>query len=355
MAPYAILILLPIVFGLLYQYYNEKYNTKDHFKRLLIFLMWLVLFFMIAFRSKFVGSTDSYNYYDAFKRLSHTSWKKIPEYIDTTGMEALFCYTVWALSRAFSSPQWLFVLTGLLFSISVCHFIYKYCEDMVLSFVMFVTLGLYTFMIQGMRQAIAMSIILFAIDFCLRKKFIRFVLVTLLAAAFHKSAIIFLPMFFVYGLTIKKGTVSVFLVGAGAMIACSPLIVELGNQLFDREYSESFESGGLIAVTIYVLILFAGLLFGTKRYKDKKFSFFFYMTLIGSVFYIMRYTGVDVAERISYYFLFGQMFLLPSTLNALRTNERWICKCAVYVLCIGLFLYRINGSNLVPFEFFWQT
>ena len=355
MAPYVVLILLPIVFGLIYVYYNKKNNTKDRFKRLLIFFMWLALFCMIAFRSKFVGSADSSHYYDYWIHLSQTSWVRIPEYIDATGMEALFCYTVWILARIFSFPQWIFVLTGLLFSLSVCHFIYKHSEDMILSFVMYVTLGLYTFMIQGMRQAIAMSIILFAIDLCLQKKFIRFVLLVLLAAAFHKSAIIFLPMFFVYGLKIKKSTVCMFLAGAGAIIAYSPQIIDLGNQLFDREYSQTFETGGFIAVTIYVLILLAALLLGFKQYNDKKFSFFFYMTFIGSVFYIMRYIGVDVTERISYYFMFGQLLLLPSTLNVLITKERWLCKGVVYILCICLFLYRINGSNLVPFEFFWQA
>lgn len=354
MAPYAVLILLPIILALINPNYNKK-NNNDRYKRLLIVFMWLALFFMIAFRSKFVGSTDSYHYYDFWKDLSHTSWAKVPEYIDSTGMEALFCYTVWIFSHIFSSPQWIFALTGLLFSISVCRFIYKHSEDMVLSFVMYVTLGLYTFMIQGMRQAIAMSIILFAIDFCIKKKFIRFVLLVLLAAAFHGSAIIFLPMFFVYGLTIKKGTMFIFLAGAGTIFACSPLIVRLGNQLFEREYSETFESGGLIAVSIYILIICAALLFGSKRYDDKKFSFFFYMTFIGSVFYIMRYTGVDVAERVSYYFMFGQMFLLPSTLNVFVAKERWISKIVVYILCIALFLYRLRGSNLVPFEFFWQA
>ena len=61
MIPYALLCLLPIVLGLGYTSYNETHKTEDRFKRLVIFCMWFALFFMIALRSKFVGSTDSYN------------------------------------------------------------------------------------------------------------------------------------------------------------------------------------------------------------------------------------------------------------------------------------------------------
>ena len=354
MIPYVILCLVPVVLGLGYTYYNETYRTEDKFKRLVIFLMWAMLFLMIALRSRFVGSADSYKYCETFKTLSKVSWAKVSDYSVFTGMEVVFCYATWILAQVFSDPQWLFVATGLLFSLSVCRFIYKHCEDMILAYVMFVTLGLYTFMVQGMRQAIAMSIILFAIDFCARRKFIFFALTVLLASAFHKSAIIFFPVYFIYGLTIRKSTVLLFILGTGVIMACAPLLIQLGNEVFGREYSEVFESGGFIAVAIYALILLTTLLFGAQRYQDKDYAFYFFMTFIGAVFYVMRYTGVDVAERISYYFLFGQMYLLPATLNRVVKRERWVFKGLVYALCIGLFLYRLSGSNLIPFRFFWQ-
>ena len=353
MIPYIAFASVPMILGLIHQYCNEKNNTKDR-KKIFVILLGVVLFFMIAFRSKYIGSTDSYNYYDNWLTLSKLSWYKVPEFIQNTGMESGFCYIVWAFSRVFPDPQWAFVLTGVLFSCAVSNFIYRFCEDIFLAFAMYITLGLYTFMIQGMRQAIAMAILLFALNSCKKRKLISFLILVLLALAFHKTAIIFLPVYFLYGLKIKPLSLIVSLLGVAGMIACSPYVVSVGQQWFDRTYASKAESGGFVALLIYILILAFVLLFATKRYEDKDFAFFFFFTLIGATFYLMRYTGVMIAERISFYFMFGQMALFPAAINTLAEKERFFLKFAVYALILMLFIYRLNGSDLVPFEFFWQ-
>ena len=353
MIPYIAFVSVPMILGLIHQYCTEQNNTKDR-KKLFVILLGMVLFFMIAFRSKYIGSTDSYNYYDNWLTLSKLSWQKVPEFIGTTGMESGFCYVVWFFSRVFADPQWAFILTGALFSWAVSSFIYRYCEDIFLAFTMYVTLGLYSFMIQGMRQAIAMAILLFALDCCIRRKLFRFLILVLLALAFHKTAILFFPVYFLYGIKIKPIPLLISLLGVVGMIACSPFVVSLGQQWFDRSYASRAESGGFVALLIYILILAFVLLFAVKKHDDTNFSFFFFFTLIGVTFYLMRYTGVMIAERISFYFMFGQMALFPAALNCLSEKERFFTKYAVYALIFLLFMYRLNGSNLVPFEFFWQ-
>ena len=68
----------------------------------------------------------------------------------------------------------------------------------------------------------------------------------------------------------------------------------------------------------------------------------------------MRYFAAQQAERISFYFAFGQMILLPNTAQQLKPRDRVVVKLAIYTLSILLFLYRINGSNFEPYAFCWQ-
>ena len=282
MFPYIVLALVPMILGLVYQYYKEQNPQKDYFRGGVVFLLGLTLFLMVAFRSKHVGSTDSYHYYDNWQTLSNTAWHKIPEFIETTRMETGFCYAVWGLSQFLPDPQWIFILTGLLFAWSVSHFVNRYCEDVALGFSLFITLGLYTFMVQGMRQAIAMAILLFAIDFCKKRKLLPFVLMVLIAVAFHKTAIIFLPVYFLYGIKIKPISLILFVLGAFGVVACSPFVVSLGQQWFDRSYASRAESGGIVALLVYILILLFAVLFAVKKHNDKDFSFFFFFIFLPS-------------------------------------------------------------------------
>ena len=51
--------------------------------------------------------------------------------------------------------------------------------------------------------------------------------------------------------------------------------------------------------------------------------------------------------------MFGQMSLLVGSLQHVRQKERTIVKVIVYFLMIALFAYRLNGSDLIPYQFCW--
>ena len=147
-----------------------------------------------------------------------------------------------------------------------------------LGFLMYVTLGLYTFMVQGLRQAIAMSICLFSIEFVKKRKFIPFFLVVFLASTYHKTAIVFAVIYFLYGIKMDFKGYTCGILGAVAAIGLGPVWVRIANEQFDREYEGIVEEGGFVATAIYLIILFVAIVFGREKKADKNFSFFFYLT-----------------------------------------------------------------------------
>ena len=76
--------------------------------------------------------------------------------------------------------------------------------------------------------------------------------------------------------------------------------------------------------------------------------------MIGCCFYLMRYLGALAVERVSFYFMFGQLVLLPQAIKCFDGNSKIIINTVVIVLSIALFIYRLSGSDLVPYMFFWQ-
>ena len=336
--------------------FSHKKSIKLNDKAKRNFLLWcgLFMFVIIAFRHKEVGSNDSQNYFNNWELLSGFTFDNLMAFMQESSFEKGYLLFVWTFSHVFPEGQFVFIISALIFTIAVCRFIYINSEDPELSFVMFVCLGLYSFMVQGLRQALAMCLCLFAIEFCKKRKLIPFILLVLLATTFHTSAIVFLVVYFIYGFTLNIRTAIASLAMAGILISFSGPIATIGNMIFEREYENEVETGGFVAVAIYVIILLVAITFSGSRKKDKNYSFFTFITFLGAVFYVMRYTGVLAAERVSFYFMFGQIIALPNAISRFDKHVSFIIKCAVIVLCIALFAYRLNGDGLVIYRFFWQ-
>lgn len=334
--------------------YKKSIKYDDKAKR--NFLLWcgVAMFLIIALRHREVGSNDSNNYYENWELLSNFSFNELKLFSMESNFEKGYLLFVWLFSHLLPEGQFVFVLSAIIFTIAVCRYIYINSEDTELSFVMYICLGLYTFMAQGLRQSIAMSICLFAIELIKKRKFVLFVVLILFATTFHSSSIVFLFMYFIYGITLNVRTL---LAGAGVtvvLLALSSRLAAIGNMIFQREYEGEVESGGFVAVAIYAIILILSIALSGKRRKDKDYAFFVFMTWFGFVFYLMRYTEVQIAERISWYFMFGQLIALPNIISRFDKSVSFVIKCVVIVLCFALFAYRLSGDGLVAYRFMWQ-
>lgn len=352
---YLLLALFPVVAApIVNTYYKSSINSDDKAKR--VFLIWcgIAMFLMLGLRSKSVGSDDPSNYYNNWADMVRMSIESISSYAQNSEMEIGYLYFVGIFSKIFPHPQSLFIITGAFMSFAVCRFVYKNSEDPTTSLVMFVTLSLYTFMTQAIRQAIAMCICLFAIEFCKKHKIFKFIALVLLAMTFHTSAIIFFPVFLLYFIPLNSLTCIIsFIVGA-VLLVFSPQIINYANQLYGSEYFRVVDSGGFVALAVYIVIIALALLLQHQVKDKKKYEFFFFITFVGATVFTMRYIGGLIAGRISNYYMFGQIILLPNLINIMDKRTRVIVKTTTILLCVLLFLYRLKDSNLIPFEFFWQ-
>lgn len=355
MIMYILLAMVPVILTpIVNSAYKSSINKDDRAKRTFLLCCGAFAFILIAFRNQYVGTVDSHRYYMNWAYMSEISYSHLETYVDNSEMETGYLVMVWILSHLFAEPQTLFILTGLLFSTSACIFIYKNSDDVTLSFVMYVSLGLFSFMSQGLRQAIAMSICLFAFEYCKQKKFFKFLLLVLFATLFHQSAIVFLVVYLINFIGFNFH--SLVLVGAGTLVyfLSSSFLANFANRFFDENYVQVAADGGVIATTIYFLILGMALFFIKKYKKDKDFIFYFYWTYIGLIVFLLRYIEFAIADRVSFYFMFGQMVLLPKLVSNFDKKLKFVINFIIIALCILLYAYRLSSSDLNPYVFFWQ-
>jgi hypothetical protein len=192
-AIYLLYVMSPVIVWILMNIINTKsINYDDRRKKNYIIICGIIMALMIGLRYKGVGSGDTAFYYSNWKMMSRVSWSDLPGILQRVDLEYGYQIIVWFLSHLFSGGQWLLIFSGVFFSLSVCLFTYRNSKNPVISLMVFNCLGLFNFMVQGLRQAIAMSICLFAYEQCKKKHFIKFILLVAIACLFHASALVFI-------------------------------------------------------------------------------------------------------------------------------------------------------------------
>ncbi len=347
MLPYIIMAVMPLGLTIFY----KDLNCDNRQKRNYLFFVGIFLFLFLALRNKGIGSMDTYNYYDMMRSaIASDTWG---EYYRDDFVETGFQFFTFCLSRIFKDPQWIVVISSFIYVVSICYFIYHNSDDAPLSVVMYITLGLMIFEMQGMRQSLAMSFCLFAYEFAKNKRFFSFLLMILLAIQFHQTAIVFLVVYILTSLKYDAKNILIILLLGIISIFSAEKIISVANDVFDKNYTSTVDSGGFIATFIYIIVIITAFLFNKKLHDNHNEAKLLYVAILGAVCYILRYFGAQAAERISFYFMFSQIALLPSTIRQFEAKDAYLIRVVVIFLSIGLFVYRLYDSDLIPYSFYW--
>ena len=354
-------VIIEIFVLLCFSNYNNILN-KRKLKSITLIIVGIVMFFMIGLRKYTNGSGDSYVYYQHWKSLSALGLDQFKEIVTNSEMEVGYSTAVFILSHLFKEPQFVFILSALFFSISVCRFVYKNCDDVVLAMIVFNSLELFIFMVQGLRQAIAMSICLFAIEQCKRRNLLKFLIINGLAMLFHASAIVFVVVYFIPLLKINWRSMLVVITTFGVSAIFISYFFDFVNLFVRDEYSltqDVVEGTGVVTLLIYLSVVIAGLLLRPSPDQgeeyQKLYSLFFYLTCTGMFVFSLRNYTASITERISFYYAFGQMALISNLVgNFKNLQTRWVFRMIIIGLCFGVAIHKASYTSLVPYMFFWQ-
>ena len=132
------------------------------------------------------------------------------------------------------------------------------------------------------------------------------------------------------------------------------LIISIANNYFDRDYNTTVNQGGAVAVLIYVIVLIFALVVDKEIRNNSAQTPLLYILIIGFISYILRYFGTQAAERISFYFMFSQLALLPNTIKSIVKDERVMLRTMIIFFAVALLAYRLYDSYFVPYMFFWE-
>lgn len=220
---------------------------------------------------------------------------------------------------------------------------------LILSLLFFIAI-LYFPIINISRQMLAVSIFFFAIKYIIQKQFIKYLLFILLAAMFHKTAIILIPMYWLLNIKYSKFGLIIFFIISILILILNPIQL-LINIIISNElpYYNYFEYKTIVNnelllnfLTMLKLSIFIPLLSLIDRNQPK-----YNLIFNGILFFIilkMLILNIEILNRLLFYFKpILIVFIIVSILN-LSKKVNSLKHILIFSLLIASLIYFTNDA-----------
>lgn len=214
-----------------------------------------------------------------------------------------------------------FAVIALITLIPVAVFIYQNTEKVWLGTFMYICFFLFFMQMNFLRQAIAVSISLFAWQFIRKKKFFKFVLVILIASLFHSTVLVMIPFYFITKMR-PTGKQVIFYGYALTIFYFSSMgIINLVTKFFHQEYNNTefiLEGISLVYVVVPIIILVFTMINADKMLKLKPDNRYVISMVFAGTFFMVIMARHSILERFSYYFFIYIALLVPELISSVE-------------------------------------
>lgn len=342
-------------------------NKRNH--KVFIVMAVLIMFFIMGFRdADTIGNDSRTSYKWEYNSMDDQEWRDLPKWTDFENNPGLpyFMKTVRAVTGA--SYQTFIIIESAIIMFAFYHLIQRYSISPIQSICYYWGLLLYLFMFSAIKQALAMSILIFAFDAIMEKRPIKFIIMVIVAAWFHFPALIFLPAYWIAQIKVSRLFLLVLLVALGLTYLFRNQIINLMMIAYGEEESNiTLEGVKFIGnkVIIMLFLIVVSIVLRPITSGDYLYGTLLKFVGIATVFQTFCYYN-NIFERLAdYYFQFA-VILLPLVFEKsdqipirLAPQTDKMVKTAVPVLscafCVWRFAaYIAQDWHFVPYRFFFQ-
>lgn len=329
---------------------QRKQSEQPSILFLLLSMLSLVLVYGLRYR---VG-TDYMYYYESFERV-----------VQGTGSyfnEPLYNLLQYMVSFISSNYILFSTICGFLLCIPFYVVILKVSKNPTFSILLFVITNTYFIAMNGVRQGLAMAFLMVSIYYLIKNQEKYFYVYVMVAAMFHVSALIFLPVYRLTRVTITplKGWMMIAIF-AGIGFAGKGMLESLISLTQYAHYiaSDFNEMSFEIVLFIINIIIFSVLCFyyhkAIKTDTKREFMVLFWLQLL-AVCFLMFSSSLPLAKRFTWMFSLNQILVLPMLVYYEDSKIGKLLVKAGIIICFTLSIYvgdYQNGAhNVFPYQTF---
>lgn len=317
----------------------------------------LVVPYILAATLRSDNFGDTYAYRSVFRE-APSKIAALPLYLEGIKKDKGFSVLIVIIKALIGNSPILFFMFIATVQMLCMAFIYrKYSENYWMSIFVFVAGTDYmSWCHNGIRQFLAIAIIMAGFPLLLKRKYIPLIAIILLGATFHASALLMIPIIFiVQGKAWNKKSVLCILGCILILIFVNQFTDGMNNILSNTQYSnmvadwKEWEDNGTnpIRVFVYSIPMILSII-GRKQIKEADNPVINIVTnfsILTSVIAMvsMKTSGIFIGRLISYGSMYSASILLPWEIeNIFTRNSTIIIKSATVLGYIGFFYYQMH-------------
>lgn len=282
-------------------------------------------------------------YFAGYEELKNICWLEVPtcQLVQLKCPEIGFRFIL-KFGSWLGSFRWSLLIIATIHAIAYVNLAKRYSPYVMVSLIIFLLGSVQSFFV--LRQHLAIAITLFSYPYIINRDWKKFFLFMLLAFSFHQTAIIFVPVYFVYSINNKRKLnlffVLMFLAVYSAFIFVFNFFATflVGYESY-MELNESNMTSLIISVCyllVYVLVL------RDEVYTDGINRLVFILLTINVIIMFVGYS-FSAINRLMMYYSVVRFLSVPITMAYIRHSALRYGFCA-FVLVLSLYLF-CSGSN----------
>lgn len=337
-----ITILLLICFSAVFLNLAFCYKGKEHF----FLYIWGGIFFLLYVCKHNLVGTDYIGYLQYFGEIKPGDWSFLfSSERPYPNFEKGYLVLTQLMSLMSQTDTFFTFIMAIIMSISPLVTIKRYAQPVWAGVFVFFALGIYINSFNILRQTIAMYICWLSIPYILNRSFIKFFFLVTLAFFFHKTSLIFIPLYFVPNIKFSfRYCFTIVLIACSIYVLLLPIMSYLTIALNLNNYLESDVSGGYMLL-LFMLCCFIICICALKNKLDSSVNFFIHMLFWAALLQIMA-IKFNILTRFIDYYKISLIVLLPRAIYSpfFRKNRRLIIFS--FIILFICYFYKANISNL---------
>lgn len=353
-----------------FSYYNTIHIKKNFIIKLhrkivftpdkfLAFLSFLPLFTVSAIRYM-VGSDYAGTYKTIYSYIYRNGY-----HFQLTGEPLYALLNRIAIIYSGSDYVGVFALSSLL----ICGFIFlgikKQSVNFSYSVLLFMISGVYFWSFNGVRQSIAMGIFIFALQYISKEEPLKYFFYILIAAGFHKMALIYIPIYFIKKIRLSFKSVIIIIIITGSfstLVRNIIYVIASKIPIFNvyvvrylessrfASYTESSSSHTFINLAFLILFIVIARNYDKSRIKSNLWINFQFLALL----FALLASVLPLANRISRLFAIVQLISIPSMTKLIKDKKLKIIINTGIIACFCLYsfvtFYILGYHDVFPYK-----
>lgn len=319
-------------------------------------------FLILALRSPELG-VDVRNYSAGYEYISNLGFLDLvsrlhfmatADLVHPFSYESGYTFINWIIAKIGCSFQVFLIFHAAFCTFSFGKFINRYSCNPQISFAIFLSFGFFIYSFCILRQTLAIAVLLFAIPYIEERKLSKFIVIILFSFTIHRTAIILLPIYFLFNIELTKKKYKMALVLVLIFMIVSPIFLNKPLiyilKIFGKSrYQFNFQFNNLMILLVLIAIFILLFIKIDDLLQNKFYNNIFLWGLIISVFVETIGMFNDVLARAVQIPMVTMITFIPNAIEALRTKKNNSIKLILIFLLFSFMILNLNGSPIVPY------